>query len=125
MLSPDLHDTAADTANIYLEKGQETAYTGWSTTDYIPVEAGAVYAVNLVTNSFNAQYCALYDTGKTYLKSLNGGICSAGDGSFVTFTPEADGYIRFSGYTTVVQKLRCYKCSGSIDASAIANEVNT
>lgn len=125
MLSPDLHDTATDTANIYLEKGQETAYAGWSTTDYIPVEAGAVYAVNLVTSNFNAQYCALYDAGKAYLKSLTGGICSAGDGSFVTFTPETDGYIRFSGYTTAIQKLRCYKCSGSIDASEITNEVNT
>lgn len=124
VLSPDLHDTATDTTNIYIENGQEKEYEGWSATDYIPIEEDAVYAVSVGTSTLNAAYCALYDAGKAYLKNLVGGIGSAGKGSFVTLKPGVTGYIRFSGMTRAIQNLHYYKCSGNIDDSDIVNDVN-
>lgn len=124
VLSPNLHDRAADTGNIYIENGQEKEYENWSATDYIPVEEDAVYAVTLTPNTLNAAYCALYDAGKAYLKKLTGGIGNAGNGSFVTLKPGVTGYIRFSGTTQAIQNLHYYKCSGSIDYSDIVNDVN-
>ena len=124
VLSPDLHDTATDTANIYIENGQEKEYESWSATDYILIEEDAVYVVSLVTGTLNAAYCALYDAGKAYLKKLTGGIGSAGKGSFVILKPGVTGYIRFSGMTHVIQNLHYYKCSGNIDDSDIVNDVN-
>lgn len=123
VLSPDLHDTATDIANIYLENGQEKEYERWSATDYIPIEEDAVYAAS-EPNSFSASYSALYDAGKAYLRRLTGGIGSAGKGSFMILKSGVTGYIRFSGPTGAIQNLHYYKCSGNIDDSDIINDVN-
>lgn len=126
VLSPNLHDKATDTDNIYLDNGREREYEGWRATDYIPIEEDAVYAVSLKRGYLNAAYCALYDAGKAYLKNLydNADIASAGKGSFVIFIPGVTGYIRFSGMTIIIQGLHYYKCSGNIDYSDIVNDVN-
>ena len=126
VLSPDLHDKATDTDNIYLSNGKEQGYEGWSATDYIPIEEDAVYALSLERSYLQTAYCALYDAGKAYLKNLgdNAGIGSAGKGSFVILIPGVTGYIRFSGTTTTIQGLHHYKCSGNIDYSDIVNDAN-
>ena len=128
VLSPNLHDKATDTGNIYPNNGKEQEFEGWSVTDYIPIEEEAVYAVSLVTSktSFAAKYYALYDAGKAYPKNLdnNAGIWNAGKGSFVTLKPGVTGYIRFSGMDNSIQNLHYYKCSGNIDDSDIVNDLN-
>ena len=126
VLSPDLHDTATDTANIYIAYGEEKEYNGWSATDYIPIEEDSVYAVLVGNFYINAIYCALYDAGKAYLKILakDGGFYSLLKGSFVTHKPGVTGYIRFSGRDEAIHNMHYYKCSGNIDDSDIVNDVN-
>ena len=113
----DLHDVSADIANTYLESGVETAYTGWKTTDYIPIAANAVYAFAAdISNStkLEGRYCAVYSASKDYVKKLDGGIASAGSGSFCLWKSDADGYIRVSGVSAAVEKFKMYLCSGAV-----------
>lgn len=126
VLSPDLHDTATDTANTYIENGQEKEYNGWSATDYIPIEEDSVYAVSTGIYYIDAIYCALYDAGKAYLKNVAqaGGFYSVRKGSFVIYKPDVTGYIRFSGRDLTIHDMHYYKCSGNIDDSDIVNDVN-
>lgn len=126
VLSPDLHDTATDTANTYIENGQEKEYKGWSATDYIPIEEDSVYAVFADKLYIDATYCALYDAGKAFLKKIaqDGGFYSAQKVSFVTYKPDVTGYIRFSGRDEAIHNMHYYKCSGNIDDSDIVNDVN-
>lgn len=59
--------------------------TGYDTSDFIPVLAGVTYYINKVRKY------ALYDAAKNFISGLN----NTAYGS-ATFTPSADGYVRFS-----------------------------
>lgn len=107
----NLHNSATDIADIYLERGVETAYNGWGATDYIPIRAGTCYAIQ-VDETVKGMYCAVYDTAKNYIRLFAGGFCSAGQSCINLFVGE-DGYIRFSGASRSIANLAMYACSGS------------
>lgn len=115
----NLHDTAEDTANLYLERGTEKAYSGWTLTGYIPVEANAVYALNVNSQiGIRGQYSAIYDAEKTYVNFLEGSIGTSGKDSFVLYRPAADGFLRFSAQSQIIAALKIYRCTGSMEISA-------
>lgn len=117
----NLHKVESDIADIYLEKGIETPYNGWSATDFIPLEAGSIYALQappLLNTLVRGQYSALYAADKSFQNVLNGGIASLGSGSFVLFSSESSGYMRFSGVAQAIKMLKIFKCSGSLSFEA-------
>ena len=119
----NMHDSSTDTANIYLEYGAEKSYSGWSATDYIPIKAGTVYAVQITSTggAVKGEYCALYDSDKKYKNKFIGGFFSVQGGASVLIGDE--GYIRFSGQTNIINNLSVFECTGSIkfdtDQSAV------
>ena len=116
----NLHDSSQDTANTYLSYGVETAYSGWTTTGYIPVNAGTVYAVQVKT-SIKGEYCALYNSDKKYQKSFSGGFFSVTSG--VSLFAGSDGYVRFSGAKDSIGTLAVFRCSGSLEFASDQSKV--
>ena len=118
----NLHDSSQDTADIYLYMGVETAYPGWSTTDYIPVNADTVYAAQITATNgaIKGQYCALYDSDKKYKGNFSGGFFSVTGG--VCLFIGVDGYVRFSGETNQILKLSVFECTGSLEFASEQSE---
>lgn len=121
----NLHDSSADIAGTYLKNGAETAYSGWSATDYIPVEAGVTYACISMANSIQGQYCAKYDSTKKYVNIFAGGIYSLSGGDAVMLFRGSGGYIRFSGIAAAITALAIYKCTGTYEFSAEVQTIST
>ena len=119
----NMHDSSTDTANIYLNKGAEKPYSGWSATDYIPIKADTVYAVqnNDIVSAIKGEYSALYDSDKKYKNNFRGGFLNVQGGASMLIGDE--GYIRFSAQTNVINNLSVFECTGSIkfdtDQSAV------
>lgn len=109
----NLHDSSTDIENIYLNNGVETSYSGWLATDYIPIKADTVYAVQVEYGNANGSYCALYDSEKNYAKNIGGGLQNVPDCVSLFFG--IDGYIRFSGVSTIINNLSLYECTGSLE----------
>lgn len=110
----NLHDTTTDIADTFLGNGIETAYSGWSTTDYIPIVANTVYAITSTGGQIKGAYCAIYSANKKYIERLTGGIFSF-RGAIILWKSEADGYIRFSGNVGAVTNIKMYSCVGTIN----------
>lgn len=111
----NLHDASTDTDGYYLENGVETVYSGWRMTDYIPIEAGAVYAFfNATGNSIQGGYSAKYNAAKEYIGKLSGGVTSLGQNSATLWVSDVDGFIRFSGISSTVAALAVRKCTGTV-----------
>lgn len=113
----NLHDASTDTEGYYLENGAEAAYSGWRVTDYIPIEAGVVYAFfNAVedNNSIKGRYMAKYNTAKEYISVLVGSVASLRQNSVTLWVSDVDGFIRFSGASTAVGMLAVRKCTGTV-----------
>lgn len=75
IVSENLHNPDTDIADIYLKNGVETGYSGWSTTDWIPVRTGTYFltapTVGFVSGaSITNRYNTLYDIEKTVLLIL-------------------------------------------------------
>lgn len=119
----NMHDSSTDTANIYLQNGVERSYSGWSATDYIPIKAGTVYAVQNhdVMIAVKGEYCALYDSDKKYKNNFIGGFLNVQGGASMLIGCE--GYIRFSAQAKAINNLSIFECTGSIkfdtDQSAV------
>lgn len=111
----NLHDSSTDTANIYLQDGVEKSYSGWSTTDYIPIKADTVYAVQTHNNirEIRGEYCGLYNIDKRYEKNFPGGLSSVPGGASLFIGIE--GYIRFSAVTSTITNLSVFECTGSLE----------
>lgn len=117
----NLHKVESDIADTYLQDGIETPYNSWSATDFIPLEAGSIYALQMDlggTAVIQGIYSCLYAADKSFRKKLEGGIASLGSGSFVLFSSESSGYMRFSGHANQVKMLKIFKCSGSLSFEA-------
>lgn len=111
----NLHDVSTDTDGYYLKNGVETAYSGWRMTDYIPVEAGAAYALfNASGTTIQGVYCAKYNTAKEYVGQFSGGVNSLVQNSATLWVSDVDGFIRFSGISAVVAALAVRKCTGTV-----------
>lgn len=117
----NLHDSSQDIANTYLSYGVETAYSGWTTTGYIPVKAGTTYAVQAVRSYIKGEYCALYNSDKKYQKSFPGGFFSVTSG--VSLFAGSDGYVRFSGQEVSIDTLAVFRCSGSLEFASDQSKV--
>lgn len=112
----NLHDVSTDTKNYYLEKGVETAYNSWDTTDYIPIEAGVVYAFFDTPNAqIMGEYCAKYNATKEYIKNF-GNTISANSQNFAgVWMSDVDGFIRFSGRSDTISGFAMHKCEGTVN----------
>ena len=113
----NLHKVESDIADTYLQDGIETPYNSWSATDFIPLEAGSIYALQMDLEGATAIrgiYSCLYAADKSFRKKLEGGIASLGSGSFVLFSSESSGYMRFSAPAATITALKIFKCSGSL-----------
>lgn len=109
----NLHDSSTDIENKYIENGVEKSYSGWTATDYIPIKADTVYAVQSEFGNVNGRYCGLYDSEKNYVKNIGGGFQNVPDGVSLFFG--IDGYIRFSGISNIINKLTLHECTGSLE----------
>lgn len=114
----NLHDASTDTEGYYLENGAEAAYSGWRVTDYIPIEAGVVYAFfNAMENNNNiikGGYSAKYNTAKEYIGKLKGSVASLEQNSATLWVSDVDGFIRFSGVSAATGALAVRKCTGTV-----------
>lgn len=120
ILPTNLHDSSADVANIYLHNGVEDAYSGWSATGFIPINAATTYAIVQDTaDRYPGNYCELYDNDKAYRNSLSNGLVTPSLASFILITFGVDGYVRFSGPNRGTTSLKIYACSGTIDTSGL------
>ena len=114
----NLHDVSTDTKNYYLEKGVETAYNNWDTTDYIPIEAGVVYAFFDTPNAqIMGEYCAKYNATKEYIENFgNRTSISANSQNFAgLWMSDVDGFIRFSGQSSTILGFAMHKCEGTVN----------
>lgn len=109
----NLHDSSTDIENKYIDNGVDKSYSGWAATDYIPIKADTVYAVQAASGNVNGSYCALYDSEKNYAKNIGGGLQNVPD--CVTLFFGIDGYIRFSGISNIIKNLSLYECTGSLE----------
>ena len=117
----NLHKVESDIADTYLQDGIEKPYNSWSATDFIPLEAGSIYALQMGfggTAVIQGIYSCLYAADKSFRENLKGGIASLGSGSFVLFSSESSGYMRFSGNANQIKILKIFKCSGSLSFEA-------
>lgn len=103
----NLHDVAADTPDTYINGNQLTAYKGWTTTDFIPVEKGKLY-IAYSTSDIAARYCRMYDENKTGIAAFSGTITST-DLQEPVFLNGHNGYFRFSGTDAQIAALEFYE----------------
>lgn len=103
----NLHDVTADTPDTYINGDKLTAYKGWTTTDFIPVEKGKLY-IAYSTSDIAARYCRMYDENKTGIAALAGTI-NCTDLQDPLFLNGHDGYFRFSGTAGQITALEFYE----------------
>ena len=103
----NLHNAETDIPNTYLDKATVIAYTGWKTTDFIPVENGKFYFI-YSTSEIGAKYCSKFDANKDYVRTLSAPInCTSKNQPL--FISGHDGYFRFSGNNTQINALEFYE----------------
>lgn len=103
----NLHDTATDTPNTYLQGATLKTYNGWTTTDYIPVEDGKYYLA-YSTSVIDSRYCSKFNASKGGATALIG-IVNCTNKSRPVFLIGHDGYFRFSGTTAQIAVLEFYE----------------
>lgn len=112
----NLHDASTDTEDHYLEHGVEAVYSGWRSTDYIPIEAGVVYAFrNTADIIIKGLYMAKYNAAKEYIEIFQGGVASLSNDSVTLWVSDVDGFIRFSAENTIIAALAVHKCAGTVN----------
>lgn len=86
-------------ANTYIAaNGVETAYTNWSSTDYLDIEGCDVYCASTNTDQWNAYY----DSSKTFISMFYGA-------TKLTNIPNNAKYIRMSKDTSVMNNTYIFK----------------
>ena len=126
----NLHDSSKYTADKYLTaSGEESAYSGWRISDYIPIKANTLYAIISIAEGASiivGRYSGLYDSDKTFVSNLGVGGFACTTNGFVAFLASRNGYIRFSGTNKTIAKLKVYECVGSFEyATGIIDTDNT
>ena len=85
-----------DVSKVTVGRDDNEYYTGYRTSDYIPVSAGQTYVAQSWDTSGNTSYDKVraYDDSKNFLCNYSTG----GNGTirYVIFTPEVNGYIRYT-----------------------------
>ena len=102
----NLHNTGTDIPNTYLSGAAVVAYNGWTTTDFIPVEAGKSYLI-YSTREINTQYCSRFNADKKGAGSLSFATCR--NKNIPTIVNGHDGYFRFSGIDDQINNLEVYE----------------
>ena len=102
----NLHNTETDIPNTYLSGATVIAYNGWTTTDFIPVEAGKYYLI-YSTRELNSQYCSRFNADKKGARSLPFATCL--NKNIPTIVSGHDGYFRFSGLDGQINDLEVYE----------------
>lgn len=122
--SENLHDSADDVTNVYIEGSTETSYNGWSATDYIPVKSNTLYLIKNygVSNRYNAYY----DSSKNPVKNSAslGSSYNNGEGYSIFLTPSNASYIRLSAATSNVTSLEIYEIENKIPANSYSISSN-
>ena len=103
----NLHDTATDTPNTYLQGATLITYNGWATTDYIPVEDGKYYLA-YSTSAIDSKYCSKFNASKGGATAITGTV-NCTNKSHPVFLHGHDGYFRFSGKTAQIAALEFYE----------------
>ena len=117
ILSDNLHDASEDIANTYIAGSTETAYNGWSSTDYISVKPNTYYRVkNGTGNSYNA----FYKSDKSSAQNSVTIPKSSTDDFYVLIETTPDtAYIRMSAATSDTSKIEIYEVSPSFPTGNI------
>ena len=103
----NLHNAETDIPNTYLSGAEVIAYSGWTTTDFIPVEEGKFYLA-YSTNEIEPKYCSKFDANKGNAKALST-IITCTDKNKPLFIPGHDGYFRFSSDNARINALEFYE----------------
>ena len=103
----NLHNTETDIPNTYLSGAAVIAYSGWITTDFIPVEDGKFY-IAYSTNEIDPKYCSKFDANKENAKALST-VITCTDKNKPLFIPGHDGYFRFSSDNARINALEFYE----------------
>ena len=122
--SENLHDSADDIANVYINGSTETSYNGWSATDYIPVESNTLYLIKNynVSNVYNAYYNDSKNPVKGSVRL--GSSYNNGEGYSIFLTPSDASYIRLSATTSNVTSLEIYEIENKIPANSYSISSN-
>ena len=113
IVSENLHNPETDIHDVYLNNGIETAYNGWSATDWIPVETGT-YLLTAPTigfisgNSISRRYNALYGIDKKMIRIFTFASDPNGTDAILT-VPDGVYYARFSSETNSINDLEVYR----------------
>lgn len=111
--SDDLHNLVEDVPNTYIEGATETAYNGWTSTGFIPVEPNSYY---LIQGTSGNKYNAFYTATKT--SAASSVVIPASPNSGTAFvlikTNNNTHYIRLSGVSSEVANYKIYKAANQI-----------
>lgn len=103
----NLHNTETDIPNTYLNGAAVIEYSGWTTTDFIPVEDGKFYLA-YSANEIDPKYCSKFDANKKNAKALSS-VITCTDKNKPIFIPGHDGFFRFSSDSTRINALEFYE----------------
>ena len=103
----NLHNAETDIPNTYLSGASVIAYSGWTTTDFIPVEDGKFYLA-YSTNEIDPKYCSKFDANKSNAKALSA-VITCTDKNKPMFIQGHDGYFRFSGANSQIDAFEFYE----------------
>lgn len=103
----NLHDTATDIQNTYLQGETVMGYNGWTTTDFIPVEDGKFYLA-YSTSAIDSKYCSKFNANKGDASALSG-IITCTNKNRPMFIAGHDGYFRFSGTKAQIAAFEFYE----------------
>lgn len=102
----NLHNTGTDIPNTYLMGDRVIAYDGWTSTDFIQVEAGKSYLIYSTTD-IDSRYCSRFNADKEGARSIQFMTCL--DKNTPTMVSGHDGYFRFSGPDDKINALEVYE----------------
>ena len=102
----NLHNKETDIPNTYLMGDRVIAYDGWTSTDFIPVEAGKSYLI-YSTTEIDSRYCSRFNADKEGARSIQFMTCL--DKNLPTMVSGHDGYFRFSGPDNKINALEVYE----------------
>ena len=102
----NLHNKETDIPNTYLMGDRVIAYDGWTSTDFIPVEAGKSYLI-YSTTEIDSRYCSRFNADKEGARSIQFMTCL--DKNRPTMVSGHDGYFRFSGPDDKINALEVYE----------------
>lgn len=119
--SENLHDSSEDVPNTYINGSTETAYNGWTSTGYIPVEPNSYY---LIKKGPGNGYNAFYNQNKQSEKNSVAIPGGTNDGYVLIKTTNNTYYLRMSATSSSVSNFEVYKAANKVPSGSLSITTN-